>query len=113
VSDDDILGKADALLKRHSQRPGTDTGGVPLLTDLVEAPAPDAAPADPLAREVFTRVMAHIEGRLASDLHGRVAKELAPYIQSAVASAIGALRQEISQAVSKAVSEALEARQVK
>jgi hypothetical protein len=114
VSDEDILGKADALLKRHSPPPpGTETAGVPVLTDLVEEPDRDSLPSDPLAREVFTRVMAQVEGRLATEVERRVAQRLAPQIQAAVVSTIGGLREQIAHAVAQAVAEALKARNVK
>ena len=111
MSDKDILGKADALLKRHS--PGIDTGAVPILTDLVEGAAVPGAPTDPLAREVFMRVMAEVEGRLAAELESRLTQHLVPQIHAAVSSAIGDLHQEIANAIGDAVAEALKARQVK
>ena len=55
ASDKDVLGKADALLRRHAA--GTEAGGVPVLTDLVHDPRAKAA-AEELAREIFTRVLA-------------------------------------------------------
>ena len=114
MSDKDIFGKADALLKRHSAaRPGTETGGVPVLTDLVDGPAAPSAPADPIAREVFMRVMAQVEGRLAAELESRLTQHLVPQIHAAVSSAIGDLHQEIANAIGDAVAEALKARQVK
>lgn len=114
MTDKDIFGKADALLKRHTApRPGTETGGVPILTDLVETPAVPGTPADPLAREVFMRVMAEVEGRLAAELEARLTQHLVPQIQAAVSSAIGDLHQEIADAIGDAVAEALKARQVK
>ncbi|MEO7744164.1 MAG: hypothetical protein ABIR98_14600 [Usitatibacter sp.] len=114
MSDKDIFGKADALLKRHSPaRPGTEASGVPVLTDLVESPAARAAPSDPLAREVFMRVMAKVEGRLAADLESRLTRHLVAQIHAAVSSAIGDLHQEIANAIGDAVAEALKARNVK
>ena len=47
----DVLGKADALLRRHSASPVGDTASVPVLTDLVGEGAA-RGPADELAREV-------------------------------------------------------------
>jgi hypothetical protein len=102
--DKDVLGKADALLRRHAM--GTETAGVPVLTDLVDHPADGEGTSD-LAREVFTRVMAEVEGRLAADLEKRLAQHLVPQVHAAVASAIGDLRQELANAIGDAVSEAL------
>ena len=107
--DNDILGQADALLRRHSGI-GTDTGAVPVLTDLVDAPVEAGAPAAAeLAREVFDRVIAEVEGRLKHDLEER----LVPQVHAAVASALGDLHQELANAIGDAVTEALKARQVK
>ncbi len=114
MSDKDIFGKADALLNRHAPgRLGTDTGAVPVLTDLVESAAIPGAPADPLAREVFMRVMAEVEGRLSAELESRLTQHLVPQIHAAVSSAVGDLHQEIANAIGDAVAEALKARQVK
>jgi hypothetical protein len=70
ASDKDVLGKADALLKRHGQG-GSDPGGVPVLTELVHDPRAKAA-IEELSREIFNRVMAEVEGRLAADLEKRL-----------------------------------------
>ena len=111
-SDKDVIGKADALLRRHSGAVGTETGAVPILTDLVDAPgAADETAA--LAQEVFTRVMAEVEGRLAADLENRLVQHLLPQVHAAVVSAMGDLRQELANAIGDAVAAALEARQVK
>ena len=110
MATDDVLGKADALLRRHAL--GTETGGVPVLTDLIDDPSAKAA-TEELAREVFTRVMAEVEGRLAADLETRLAQHLVPQVHAAVASALGDLRQELANAIGDAVNEALRQRPVK
>ena len=117
MSDKDVLGKADGLMRRHSiaaPASGVDTGGVPILTELVDAPhfMGDEATQE-LARDVFNRVMAEVEGRLAADLENRLAQHLAPQVHAAVASALGDLRQELANAIGDAVSAALAQRQVK
>ena len=113
----DVLGQADALLRRHSIAPPTDgseTGGVPVLTDLVEPPPEDLPPAhDDLTQEVIDRVMEEVERRLSADLERRVLEHLTPQVQSAVASAIGDLHLELANAIGDAIAEALERRQVK
>lgn len=114
-SDKDVLGKADALLRRHALSApagASDTGGVPILTELVDAPAFVGEEAE-LAREVFDRVMAEVEGRLAADLENRLAQHLVPQVHAAVASALGDLRQELANAIGDAVSQAIARRQVK
>ena len=103
--DKDVLGKADALLRRHAPV-GSETGGVPVLTDLIDDPAAREAHGE-LAREVFRRVMAEVEGRLAADLEKRLAQHLVPQVHAAVASAIGDLRQELANAIGDAVADAL------
>ena len=133
----DILGKADALLRRHSIAPpadGSETGGVPVLTDLVETPdgeppppeAPPAqaipesaapsgtlAPESDITRDVINRVMTEVERRLADQLERRVLEHLTPQVHAAVLSAIGDLHQELANAIGDAITEALERRQVK
>jgi hypothetical protein len=110
ASDKDVLGKADALLRRHAV--GTETGGVPVLTDLIHDPKAKAA-AEELAREVFSRVMAEVEGRLAADLEKRLVQHLVPQVHTAVASALGDLHQELANAIGDAVAAALKDRQLK
>lgn len=109
----DVLGKADALLRRHSiaaPASGSDTGGVPILTELVDAPHIRDAEDEALAREVFERVMAEVEGRLAADLERRLTQHLMPEVHAAVASALGDLRQEMANAIGDAVSAAIASR---
>jgi hypothetical protein len=111
-NDRDVLGKADALLRRHSVQPpgsGTESGGVPVLTDFVD----DRGAANELAHEVFKRVMLQVEGRLAHDLEKRLAAHLAPQVHAAVISALGDLRQELANAIGDAVQEAVAARKQK
>jgi len=110
ASDKDVLGKADALLRRHAT--GAETGGVPVLTELVHDPKAKAA-AEELAREIFTRVLAEVEGRLAADLEKRLVQHLVPQVHTAVASAIGDLHQELANVIGDAVAAALRDRQVK
>jgi hypothetical protein len=113
AGENDILGKADALLRRHALSiPGADTAGVPVLTDLIDEPEQQAAHED-VAREVFTRIMAEVEGRLATDLEKRLLHHLVPQVHAAVASALGDLHQELANAIGDAVAEALARRQVK
>ena len=115
ADDKDLLGKADALLRRHavaSPANESETGGVPILTDLVDDPRANE-PSGDLAREVFRRVMAEVEGRLAADLEKRLTQHLVPQVHAAVASALGDLRQELANAIGDAVAEALKNRPVK
>jgi hypothetical protein len=115
-ADKDVMGKADALLRRHSLgAPGTatDTQGVPVLTEIIEPrPVQDDATAA-LAREVFDRVMADVEGRLAADLERRLAQHLSAQMHSAVASALGDLHQELANTIGDAIRDALAKRHLK
>ncbi len=121
--DRDILGKADALLRRHvPPRTGsTDGADVPVLTELITpgghaasaAPAP-ASPResgipsrDTLTREVVAEVVNTVQARLAQDLERRLAQQVTTEVQAAVAAALGDLRQDIANAVGDAVAEAL------
>ena len=110
ASDKDVLGKADALLKRHAQ--GGDAAGVPTLTELVHDPRAKAA-MEELSREIFNRVMAEVEGRLAADIEKRLVQHLVPQVHTAVASAMGDVRQELANAIGDAVTAALRDRQLK
>jgi len=113
ADDKDVFGKADELLRRAAIAPpasGSDTGGVPILTELIDAPAFAGDEAKAIAQDVFTRVMAEVEGRLAADLEKRLAQHLMPEVHAAVSSALGDLRQELANAIGDAVSEALSRR---
>lgn len=108
----DVLGKADALLKRHAQ--GADPVEIPVLTDIVEPPSAfNENTAGDISQEVFARVMAEVEGRLAAELERRLVGHLEAEVHVAVASALGDLRQDVANAIGDAVSEALKRRQLK
>ena len=112
-NDKDILGKADGLMRRHA--PAADPGSVPTLTEMVGPGAPSTPPTlhTDLAREIFARVMAEVETRLAADLEKRLNQHLVPQVHAAVASAIGDLHQELSNAIGDAINRALEHRNLK
>lgn len=100
----DVLDKADALLRRRSPV-GTETSGVPVLTDLVDDPNAAKATGD-LARDVFHRVMAEVEGHLAKDLEARLAQRIVPQVHAAVVEAIGDLRKDLANAINVAIADA-------
>jgi len=113
VADKDVLGKADALLRRHSlplPGSGSDTGGVPVLTELIEPPGSENAD---LAQALFERVMKEVEGRLAVDLERRLTEHIVGQVHAAVASAISDLHQELANAIGDAIKQELERRKVK
>ncbi len=125
ADDRDILGKADALLRRHSPaRPASPDGGdVPVLTELITpgghaAPAPSAPP--PLResappheappRDLVAEVVGAVQARLAQDLERRLTQQVTTEVQAAVAAVLADLRQDIANAVGDAVAEALSRR---
>jgi hypothetical protein len=113
-ADKDLLGKADALLRRHSIGTigtATDTHGVPLLTEVVELPPPAEDDTAALAREIFDRVMGEVEGRLAAELERRLVQHLHSEVSAAVASALGDLHQDLANTIGDAIKEALQRRQ--
>ena len=104
MSDKDLLGKADGLMRRATLAPpatGSDTGAVPVLTDFVEAVPGQpleatptaAAPARPEADALAAEVMARVEAKLRSEMER--------------------LRRELGESVAQAVREALAKRPVK
>ena len=115
MSDKDVLGKADALLRRHAiPLPGASADSdVPVLTELVDPTPPPAETMSDLVRTVSEQVAIEVEARLTVDLERRVADELAAPLRAAVAEAMGALREQIARAVTEAVKQELERRQLK
>ena len=117
ADDKDVLGRADALLRRNAPAApasASDTGGVPVLTDLVGEPPEAAAQlSSEIAREVFARVLAEVEGRLANDLEKRVAEHLVGQIRFAITGAMAEMRQELANAIGEAVAQALNRRDIK
>jgi protein required for attachment to host cells len=111
ASDKDILGKADALLRRHMGA-GSDTGAFPVLTDLIADPTRTAS-SEEIAGEILASVISEVESRFAVDLEKRLADQLAPHIHAAVVATLGDLRQELANAIGDAVTAALERRHVK
>ena len=125
AADKELFEKADALLRRiNAPAGGSDTGSVPVLTDLVDAPQDEPVEAaeagagaqvdvGELQQRIFTRVMAEVEGRLAAELERRLTEHLVPQVHAAVVSAMGDLHQELANTIGDAITEALKARQVK
>jgi hypothetical protein len=118
VADEDkeIFGKLDALMRRHAVAPpgsGSDTGGVPLLTELVEVPPVPAPAAASAGDDLAGRVLAEVEARLAAELERRMADRLAPQLKEAVHAAVLDMRGELSRLVDEALAQAIERRHVK
>ena len=95
-SDKDVAGRADALLRRSTT--GSDTGGVPVLTELVGEPPHSEPPpvelSSTLAQDVFAQVMTQVETRLAADIERRLSERFAADVHAAVADVMQDLRQE-------------------
>ncbi len=124
--DRDILGKADALLRRHvPPRTGSGSGAdVPVLTELItpggtapppepppeeEPPAPPATDGgeDELRRQLVAEIVDTVQSRLAHDVEQRLADQVLSEVRASVAAALEDLRQDIARAVGEAVGEAL------
>jgi len=99
VADKDVIGKVDALMRRHTiplPGAGGDAADVPLLTDVIEPAADPARAADTghdLSEAIYERVMKEVDGRLVSGLAG--------------------LREELVRIVREAIRQELERRHVK
>jgi hypothetical protein len=90
MSDKDLFGKADGLMRRHVPGPGSETGPVPILTDFVDPPAPaeGEAPAPSAEHEeIAARVMVRVEERLEAEMQ-RVRRELVRSVADAVREAL-------------------------
>lgn len=125
--DGDILGKADALLRRHvPPRPGAgEATDVPVLTELITPGAPVApatvlddlplapppipaqAPGAHLPPELVAGIVDTVQAHLAQDLERKLATHVTAEVHAAVAAAVANLRQDIAAAVGDAVAEAL------
>ena len=96
MSDKDLIGKADGLMRRHSAV-GSDTSSFPVLTDLVEIP-PAAEPIEtasvpqpasaadetlPGSEELTELVMRKVDQRLEAEMR-RVRGEIAEAVAAAV-----------------------------
>jgi hypothetical protein len=126
--DRDILGKADALLRRHvpPRAESGDGADVPVLTEVItpggpKAPAGVAVGAPPaeihrpgiearddeLTRTVIAEVMNTVQARLARDLEHRLSQQVTAEVRASIAAALVNIRQDIANAVREAVAEAL------
>jgi len=99
VADKDVIGKVDALMRRHAiplPGAGGDAADVPVLTDVIEPGAEPARTADTgpdLSEAIYERVMKEVDGRLATGLAG--------------------LREELARTIREAIRQELERRNVK
>jgi hypothetical protein len=106
MSDDhDILGKADALLRRHVPPRTESADDVPVLTELISPGA--AADEEEFRRDLVTEVVSAVQSRLAEDFERRLTQHLVTEVQATVAATLGDLQQDIANAVGDAVAEAL------
>ena len=112
AGNDDILGKADALLRRSAGTPvGSDTAAVPVLTDFVDVAGSEDATV--LAGEVSMQVMATVEANITAEIERRVSEQLAGSLKEAIHSALEEIRPTLADTVAHAVAEALQKRNVK
>ena len=121
MSDDsDIVGKADALLRRHGAigGPEAEPEGVPVLRELVSPASPMrgamAVPApradDRLTKDIVAEVVNAVQARLALDLERRLSQQLIADVQATLTATLADLRQDVANAVGDAVAEALSRR---
>ena len=123
MADNDVLGKADALLQRHrtaraGQRPEPPVE-FPVLTDVVSeaglpaAPAaPEAAPAPPLSEEELARIERDLRLELLSLLgpeferlvEAKVHERLGPKVEEVMALTRKVLEAEVRAAVRDAMA---------
>jgi hypothetical protein len=116
MPDKDVLGKADGLMRRHAlplPGSGSDAGGVPVLTELVETTTATQAAVSDIGASVLDRLMQQVEGRLRAEVEKRVAEQMTSQVQAAVSGALGDLRKELAMAIAEAVRQELERRQIK
>jgi hypothetical protein len=112
MSDDhDILGKADALLRRHVPPRAESADDVPVLTELISPGA--TAGEEEFRRDLVAEVVNAVQSRLAEDFERRLTQHLVAEVQATVAATLGDLQQDIANAVGDAVAEALARRQGK
>jgi hypothetical protein len=113
ADDDDVLGKADALLRRSSGAPAAaaEPASIPVLTDFVDVAGSEDATV--IAGEVSMQVMATVEARLNAEIEKRVSQQLTSQLQIVIANALNDLRPELADLVARAVGEAMERRKVK
>jgi hypothetical protein len=139
-----LTSKVDALLGKHGsaagvapRRPGDamltpDDRNIPLLTDIIDAPAwpesnalSNAPPAsthantpgvleslsdaelDLLAHDIFSRVFDRLDGPLAAKIEERLKERIGAQINAAVVTVLGDMRQEIANEIGDAVNAAL------
>ena len=116
MADKDVFGRADGLMRRHAlplPGSGSDTGGVPVLTELVEPPGVADALVPEVGAAVLDRVMQQVEPRLRAEVERRMAEQMAVQVQAAVSGALGDLRDELAVAIAEAIRQELERRQIK
>lgn len=135
-----LTSKVDALLGKHGsgagvapRRPGDamltpDDRNIPLLTDIIDAPAwpeshalniaPHAntpgvleslsdAELDLLAHDIFSRVFDRLDGSLGAKIEERLKERIGAQINAAVVTVLGDMRQEIANEIGDAVNAAL------
>ena len=112
AGNDDILGKADALLRRSAgPTAAPDPAAVPVLTDFVDVAGSEDATM--LAGEVSMQVMATVEAQVTAEVERRISQHVTGSVQAATAAALEELRPRLADMVAHAVTEALERRKVK
>jgi hypothetical protein len=84
-----VIGRTDALLKKHRPRANPKFAGtpvqnldIPVLTEVVEAPAEDTAPAaDELVQRLQAEVLRNLQPQIETLLDARLAQTLASLLE--------------------------------
>ncbi len=125
--ENEITQQLEALLGRHGRvtEPVPDRN-VPVLTELVNAPAWDAADAvppdmtaaarlkrltdleiDKLSNDIFTRVLEKLDKSLAVKIEDRISAQMSIQLNSAITHVISDMREDIANEIGDAVNAAL------
>jgi citrate lyase gamma subunit len=125
VPSDPLASKVDRLLSKHSATP--DDRNIPVLTDLVEAPAWQPAPIAPevlaespdvlaaldddeielLSQDIFMRVSQRIDSELAIKLEAQLRAQLESQLHATINHVLADMKQSIANDIGDAVNAAL------
>jgi hypothetical protein len=125
--DHPLANKVDALLSRHNPPAGsTADRNIPVLTDLVEAPAwqptrssepatrsaqgasaPSEADIEQLSVEIFSRVSQRIDTELAANLEARLSERIHAHLSTTVSHVLADMKQSIANEIGDAINATL------
>lgn len=117
---EDLLGKADAFLKRYHPSGAAAQGDVPVLTEVITephaAPALDVARSAPAPSDLFEleqklkqRILEAIGPHLAKTVEEPLRARLDAHLQSALAALSAQIKTDVEALIREAVARAVEA----